>query len=308
MKKLFMSIFIIMSVGLFSQTLSPTVVSSAGGYSTGTTVSLSWTLGELATETLSNGSYTLSQGFQQSGALLGLALNAKVFMEGPFSGTQMNTSLNTIGAISLTQPYSGSPWLYLGTESVVAIPNANVVDWVLVELRDAANAASATSATRIARQAGFLLKDGSVVGADGSSILQFNNSVTQQLFVIIWHRNHLGVMSAVPVTETGGVYTYDFSTGAGQAYGGVSGHKLLGSGIWGMIGGDGDANGLVLTPDKTTVWQPQAGTTGYKSGDYNLSGQVNNPDKNGIWLPNSGAGDQVPNNILPGGYTCQVPL
>ena len=115
-------------------------------------------------------------------------------------------------------------------------------------------------------------------------------------------------MSSVPVTQTGGVYTYDFSTGAGQAYGGASGHKLLGSGIWGMIGGDGDANGQVLAPDKTTVWQPQAGTAGYKSGDYNLSGQVNNPDKNDIWRPNSGAEGQVPNSPLPGGYTCQVPI
>jgi hypothetical protein len=308
MEKLFLLLLSFLSLSLFAQTLSPTVISSAGGYSTGTTVTLSWTLGELATETLSTGSITLTQGFQQPSVLAGLALNVKVFMEGPFSGTQMNTNLNSIGAISLTQPYSGSPWLYAGTESVVAIPNANVVDWVLVELRDAANAASATSATRIARQAGFLLKNGTVTAVDGISTLQFNVSVSQSLFVVVWHRNHLGVMSAIPVTQTGGVYTYDFSAGAGQAYGGASGHKLLGSGIWGMIGGDGDASGQVLTPDKTTVWQPQAGTTGYKSGDYNLSGQVNNPDKNDIWRPNSGAGDQVPNSILAGGYSSQVPL
>ena len=104
----------------------------------------------------------------------------------------MNTNLNTIGAISLTQPYSGLPWLYAGTESVVSIPNANVVDWVLVELRDAANAASATSATRIARQAGFLLKNGTVTAVDGASTYAIQCSVAQNLFVIIWHRNHLG--------------------------------------------------------------------------------------------------------------------
>lgn len=307
MKNLFLLLLSFMSWNLYAQTLSPTVISSAGGYSTGTTVTLSWTLGELATETLSNGSIILTQGFQQPGVLVSLTTNIKVFMEGPFSGTLMNTNLNTIAAISLEQPYSGLPWFYAGNESVVAIPNANVVDWVLVELRDAANAASATSATRIARQAGFLLKNGTVTAVDGASTMQFNASVAQNLFVIIWHRNHLGVMSSVPVTQTGGVYTYDFSTGAGQAYGGASGHKLLGSGIWGMIGGDGDANGQVFTPDKTTVWQPQAGSAGYKSGDYNLNGQVNNPDKNDIWRPNSGSGDQVPDN-LSGGYSCQIPL
>ena len=46
----------------------------------------------------------------------------------------MNTSLLTGGYIPTTQPYSGAPWSYSGTESVGSIP-ALVVDWILVELR-----------------------------------------------------------------------------------------------------------------------------------------------------------------------------
>ena len=50
---------------LFSQSISPDVVASAGDYFTNGTVSISWTLGEVATETIGNGTYTLTQGFQQ---------------------------------------------------------------------------------------------------------------------------------------------------------------------------------------------------------------------------------------------------
>ncbi len=40
------------------------------------------------------------------------------------------------------------------------------------------SAATATAATRIARQAAFLLSDGSVVGIDGTSNLQFTDTIT----------------------------------------------------------------------------------------------------------------------------------
>ncbi|MCD4745907.1 MAG: hypothetical protein K8R58_06375 [Bacteroidales bacterium] len=220
----------------------------------------------------------------------------------------MNTHLNDAGLLPLAQPYNIAPWNYAGTESVASIPNPDIVDWVLIELRDATDASLATGATMIAQQAAFLLNDGSVVGLDGIGNLQFNSlAIQQSLFVIIWHRNHLGVMSANPVSKTGGVYTYNFSTGAGQAYGGANGHKEIGAGIWGMIGGDGDANKQISNADKIDVWASEAGSSGYLSGDFSMDGQVGNPDKNDIWAPNSGKGGQVPDNIPQGGFKCMVP-
>jgi hypothetical protein len=47
------------------QTNAQQVIASAGGYSVGETVSLSWTLGEPVTETFSGGGIILTQGFQQ---------------------------------------------------------------------------------------------------------------------------------------------------------------------------------------------------------------------------------------------------
>ncbi len=224
----------------------------------------------------------------------GMILNLNAYLEGPFNGVNMNTSLNSAGLLPLTQPYNIAPWSYPGTENVAVIPNANVVDWVLVELRDAVNAGSATVGTRIARQAAFILNDGSIVGMDGFSDLIITATITNNLFAIVWHKNHLGIMSAVPLTLSGGMYSYDFSTSGTQAYGGANSQKLLVAGKWGMFSGDGDANNTINNTDKTAVWTPNAGKKGYLNADFNRNGQVNNPDKNNYWLPNLNKVCQVP--------------
>jgi hypothetical protein len=221
-------------------------------------------------------------------------LNLKVYLEGPFNETIMNTWLNSGAILPLNQPYNVAPWNYMGTENFTEVPNVNVVDWVMVELRDATDATSATPGTRISRQAALLLNDGSIVDIDGLSNLQMNNTINDQLFVIIWHRNHLAVMSAIPLVLSEGVYNYDFSTNENKAYGGLNGHKEVFPGIWGMIGGDANSDGTIGLTDKTSVWKTEAGKTGYKSGDFNLNSQVENTDKNDVWLPNESKTSQVP--------------
>ena len=297
MKTTFQILLALMIPGfLVAQSLTPSVIASSGNYFQGSTASLSWTLGEMATETYSAGNVILTQGFQQpiNVSISGINVDMLVYLEGPFMETEMTTGLNSSGTIPLGQPYNIAPWNYSGTESVTAIPNPDIVDWILVELRDATDAASATSATRIARQACFLLKNGSIVGTDGTSSLQFSNSITQQLFVVIWHRNHLGVLSANALTEAGGIYSYNFSTAINQAYGGGAGYKLIGAGIYGMAGGDNDADGDVDLTDLAS-WKTNAGSKGYKGSDYNLNNQVNNPDKNDVWIENRTMTSQVPN-------------
>ena len=280
---------------LMAQSVSPEVVSSAGDYYEGSNGSLSWTLGEIATETYSNGTNILTQGFQQpiTVTLAGINLDVLVYLEGPYSETEMSTNMNMADEIPLAQPYNTSPWNYTGTESVGAIPNTDVVDWVIVELRDAVDAVSATGATKIAEQAAFLLRDGSVVDLDGSSTLEFSVSATNNLFVAVWHRNHLGVMSAVPISGTGGSYSYDFSTSLSQAYGGDLGYKLIATGVYGMPGGDFDADGDVDNDDKV-AWAASAGTMGYQPSDFTLDNQVSNEDKNDVWVENTSLQSQVP--------------
>lgn len=296
MKKIIFSLIIILTPFLITaQSVSPEVISSSGDYFEGPNASLSWTLGEIATETFTSGNIILTQGFQQpiTVAIAGIDLDVLVYLEGPYEGTEMTTDLNLADEIPLSQPYSGSPWNYPGTESVVAIPNTDVVDWVLVELRDASDAASAIGDTRIAQQAGFILKDGTVVGLDGSSNLQFSNAFSSGLFLVVWHRNHLGVLSATSLTETAGVYSYDFSTSLSQAHGGGTGYKLVGTSVYGMPGGDQNGDGTIDATDKAE-WTSNAGTNGYQSSDFNLDNQVSNQDKNDSWVENGTQSSQVP--------------
>jgi PKD repeat protein len=223
---------------------------------------------------------------------LGMQVQLQTWLEGPFNGSGMNTDLTGLTDFPLLQPYNIAPWNYDGSESVIIIP-ANVTDWVLIELRDATSAATATAATQIARQAAFLMNDGSIRSLDGSSNQQFNNLTIQHLlFAVIWHRNHLAVMSANPLTESAGVYSYDFTIGAGQAYN--NGQKEIAPGIWGMIAGDADASGIVDSGDKSILWVTQAGLNGYNSFDLNLDSETENPDKDDFWLPNIGEESQVP--------------
>jgi len=226
----------------------------------------------------------------------GITVDLKIFLEGPFNGSEMNTDLSLTAEFPLTQPFNVAPWNYNGTESIPVVPNADVVDWVLVELRDADIAQNATGSTVIETQACLLLNDGSIVSVNGSSNPLFNNQPYQNLFAVIYSRNHLPVLSNNPLTETEGMYTYDFSTGEVQVFGGSLGYKELvsGSGIWGMVGGDGNCNGEITIEDKTGAWESDTGNSGYNINDHNMDGQIDNRDKNDYILLNIGKVSQMP--------------
>lgn len=222
----------------------------------------------------------------------GIVLNLKAFLEGPFQTSSMTTDLNP-AYISHGQPFNTPPWNYSGSEYVGVIPNSNVTDWVLVELRQTTGgAATATPATIIGRQAAFILNNGNIVATDGLSNLVFGVTVTSNLYVVIWHRNHLGIMSSVPLTLSGGIYSYDFTTAASKAY--LNGQKNLGGGYYGMYAGDADGSSQVNASDISPKWETDAAKKGYFGGDMNMDSQVDNKDKNDVWFPNNGAGDQVP--------------
>lgn len=223
----------------------------------------------------------------------GIRLDLKAYLEGPFNGTDMNTDLTGLTDFPLSQPYNTAPWNYDGTESVASIP-ANIVDWVLVELRDATAAATATAATVIARQAAFLMNDGSFQSPDGTGLQQFNNlTIQHSLFVVIWHRNHLGILSSNPLTLSGEVYSYDFTSGLEQVYGGINAHREIGPGIWGMMAGEGFNNDEIDNSDKNEIWQAQMGSTGYLTADFNMDGVVNDLDKIELWNQNTGKASQI---------------
>ena len=146
-----------------------------------------------------------------------VTFNLDVFLQGAYEeGAEgsMRTDLLNEGLIPANQPFdpalpyysNNDPvWYYSGPESAGTIA-AGTVDWVLVELRDAVSVITATEATIIAQKPCLLISDGSVVDIDGFSTPEFCVSFNQEAFVVIWHRNHLGIMSSGPVPGFGGSY------------------------------------------------------------------------------------------------------
>jgi len=121
------------------------------------------------------------------------------------------------------------------------------------------------------------------------------------------HRNHLDVMSNTGATLSGATYSYDFSTGINQAYGGSDGYKQLSGTVYGMVSGDSDADGQVMTTD-FNPWSADYGNSNYLSADNDLDGSVLTSDFN-KWAGNFGFNHPV-NAPSPGGqifYKSQVP-
>jgi len=223
----------------------------------------------------------------------GTTVQLKAFLEGPFESSVMSTTLNTIGLLPLSQPFNSAPWNYSGAETVSSLP-ANAVDWILIELRETSGlAATAVPSSIVAQQAGFLLSDGTVINIEENPQLRFNISINDNLYIVLWQRNHLGVMSAAPLVKSGGVFEHDFTISNGQAYG-TDAQKEVGLSVWGLISGDVNSDGDVNNDDKTLSWENDAGTAGFYKTDINLDGQVDNKDKLENWLPNDGRGCMVP--------------
>ncbi len=221
------------------------------------------------------------------------------------------------GAFPLEQPYNTAPWNYNGTESVVVIP-ADVVDWVLVEIRDASSAITAVPSTSIGKQAAFIMKDGSIMGIDGSTLLVFNAVISNDLFVVIWHRNHLPIINATALSGSAGIYPYDFTDSQSKAYqkGSIttnSAMSQLGSGKYGMWAGDSNADTYVkfnnAGNDKEVVLTKVGSATvsnavqGYENEDLNLDGYVkytgNSNDKVVIYNTLDGAVNETYQSHIP---------
>ena len=121
-------------------------------------------------------------------------------------GPLMDDDLRSEGKLPLTEPYSTQPSFThvnggggeVTTAPVLAITGDDaIVDWVFVELRSAMN-----PITVVATRSALLQRDGDVVDVDGTSSLFFGNSLAGDYYVAIRHRNHLGAMTASPITLT----------------------------------------------------------------------------------------------------------
>jgi len=226
----------------------------------------------------------------------GRSVSIKIFLEGPFGYTNMSHDLNDLGLIPIYQPYNIDPWNYMENDSVSVIPNDSIVDWILLELRETGKGAdSAKEQTIIYKQAAFLLSNGNVVGLNGSALPKILVSLNDDVYLVIWHRNHLNVMSSNPLPLINGAYTIDFTNSPANTHNG--GIKDIGNGLFVMYAGDVDSNGDIIGSDQT-IWREnmnaQPGRSNfYNEADINLDGQINSVDHE-LWKINNGTSTQTP--------------
>lgn len=218
-----------------------------------------------------------------------------VICEGAYqeASEEMTTVLNP--NIPLTAAAAYIHIGYTGTESVAAIPSTDIVDWILVEVRDATTPGGATTPGDTV--AGFLMKNGSIVGTDGSSKLPFSTVITNNAYFVIIHRNHLPVMTATSPSETFSNYIYDFSDAVTKAYTDGSSDPMVQVDTipvaFGLYAGETNLSGIISNSDKQPI-DDNMNATGYRLGDTNFSGIVSNADKQFI-DDNMNEADQIPN-------------
>ncbi len=137
------------------------------------------------------------------------------------SGTVMSDALRVAGLVPTTEPYSALGYSYMGSAPGVTIPatmltvtgNNAVVDWMIVELRNAA-----TPAQVVYSKAALLQRDGDVIGTDGDPYVSFPVPVGNY-HVTLRHRNHLAVMTASAQALDVMPRTIDFRSTATACYG-----------------------------------------------------------------------------------------
>ncbi len=148
-------------------------------------------------------------------------LELKVLLQGAMVFTSdglMRDDLRTMGLIPLNQPYSSSlspRFTHVGggsetTSALLLSQNAftqdAIVDWVFIEIRSAADP------TVVLRTVSALVqRDGDVVDAITGNTLCVAG-LPASFYVSVKHRNHLGVMTANPLTPVGGTLITDFTT------------------------------------------------------------------------------------------------
>ncbi|MGB1207439.1 MAG: lysyl oxidase family protein [Chitinophagales bacterium] len=194
------------------------------------------------------------------------------------NGTKAFVKVNLEGSMTSaillpsSQPYNTTPWSYNGNETNTSIPPA-VVDWVLVEARDAVN-----NAVVVSQAAGLLLNDGRIVDADLTDGVTLDITVGTAYYIVVRHRNHLDVMSANTVVLPN-TTAYDFTTSMMQAMGNNQ-MVAMANGNYAMAAGDFSGNGLITTIDYD-MYQAQASLiNGYNNNDCTLDSYVTVADFN----------------------------
>jgi len=217
-----------------------------------------------------------------------VSVNIKVFLQGPLQANGKMTnyiqvpnnvfSVFSAPRLPVENPYevkdlSGAAVSCSGINNVGEV--GEVVDWIKVEVR------LASDPTAVLESRALLLRpDGTVVGTNGEPPVFDMQS--PPVYLLVSHRNHLSVMST-EINLTGGVVTYDFSTGLSQAFKYRStdpAPMVQANGRWCLWAGDLNGDDII---DYNDISLMQTGSAlmpsdKYVATDLNMDGIVNYRD------------------------------
>ncbi len=142
-------------------------------------------------------------------------LDAKVLLRGAYRPGQANmaSDLQTYfsansGLLPATDPYGGNAvYNNIGNPAGVA---GSVVDWIKIEIRDAAS-----PAVKLQSKSLLLKPNGSIVDIDG--ILPKFVGQSSPVRVAVFHRNHVAILSTPIASFSAGTAVYDFTTALNKA-------------------------------------------------------------------------------------------
>ncbi len=222
-------------------------------------------------------------GFPTEAYVPSVNVRMQAWLQGAYTqAAMMHTNLQNM--LPMMQPYNRVPWNYNGSETINNIPS-NMTDWVLIELRDAAD-----NNIIVEQKAALLLENGQIVDAAYANDANINGVHFQNImagqayYIIVRHRNHIGVASATPVTLPN-FTPYDFSQanlvmgGENQLAATFDGHRAL-------FCGDADSNGIISVSDFNIFLLENASVNVYSDADFDLNANITIGDFN-FYLPNA---------------------
>ncbi len=184
----------------------------------------------------------------------------------------LNTNLMDNNLLPNEAPFN------IGEVTQVSDFPANVVDWLLVELRDETD-----MQTVVAQKAVFINSAGSLVDISGDEVLTFDDLEDKNYYIAVFHKSHLPIISRTAQPLNDNPTVFDFATSAATTMGDNQ-QTQIGSQFF-MSSGDFDGNGIINNLDFNLWKQAGAGVNQYSPADADGNGIINSLDFN-LWKAN----------------------
>ena len=265
-----------------AQTIEKFSIDSGGASVTIGDIQILYTIGEVNVQEYSTATLSISEGFINPISLM-IKLDPKIFLEGPYTSGIMTDALRTNDFIPTTSPYADGA---ICNATVFDVTGSNaIIDWVWIEIRD-----NVDNTVVIAQTSALLQADGDVVATDGVSAVPVN-APAGTYYIMLSHRNHLGILTANTVSLSGSSTAIDLTSDSSLITGGANGIANMGDGRYALFAGDFDGNGQVQNSDVSGVL-PFIGLSDYLNADVDMNSQAQNTDIFNTVHPNIEKGEQ----------------